>query len=198
MKQKHLPKPPIDPDLDLRDFRWMPLDILALQNSECWLIGSPEQIKAALALWMAAWHQVPAGSLPDNDTALRRIAGVPNWESVRAFSLRGFEKCSDGRLYHQILVSKAIEAFSNRERRRDAANTRWGKRKRPHAMHMHRTSNGHAKHDALHMHCDAQTRPDLRREERESPDREEVRGKPAKSANRRSSHDAAKARSHDR
>jgi hypothetical protein len=74
------PAPPIPCDVDLRDFRFMPLDVVQLQNSEIWAIADGWTAKALANLWTRAWHQVPAGSLPDDDSLHRTWAGVPDWE----------------------------------------------------------------------------------------------------------------------
>jgi uncharacterized protein YdaU (DUF1376 family) len=149
------PAPPIPCDVDLRDFRFMPLDVVQLQNSETWAIADGWTAKALINLWTRAWHQVPAGSLPDDDSLLRTWAGVPDWESVRNVALRGFVKCSDGRLYHRVICEKALAAWNERKRFRRAAKARWRHKKTNDATHMQRTSNAHATHGqqqhATHM-----------------------------------------------
>jgi uncharacterized protein YdaU (DUF1376 family) len=149
------PAPPIPCDVDLRDFRFMPLDIVQLQNSETWALADGWGAKALINLWTRAWHQVPAGSLPDVDSLHRTWAGVPDWESVRDIALRGFIKCSDGRLYHRVICEKAKAAWNERKRFRRAAKARWAHKKTKDATHMQRTSNAHATHGqqqhATHM-----------------------------------------------
>jgi hypothetical protein len=140
------PAPPIPCDVDLRDFRFMPLDVVQLQNSETWAMADGSTAKALINLWTRAWHQVPAGSLPEDDSLLRTWAGVPDWESVRRTALRGFIKCSDGRLYHRVICEKALAAWNERKRFRRAAKARWKHRKTKDAMHMQRISNAHATH----------------------------------------------------
>ena len=61
------PAPPIPCEVDLRDFHFMPLDVVRLQNSETWAIADGWGAKALVNLWTRSWHQVPAGSLPDDD-----------------------------------------------------------------------------------------------------------------------------------
>jgi hypothetical protein len=138
------PAPPISADVDLRDFRFMPLDVIQLQNSETWAIADGWTAKALVNLWTRAWHQVPAGSLPDDDNLHRTWAGVPDWESVRGTALRGFIKCSDGRLYHRVISEKALAAWNERKRFRRAAKARWRHKKTKDATHLQRTSNAHA------------------------------------------------------
>jgi hypothetical protein len=45
------PPPLIPSDVDLRDFRFMPLDVVQLQNSETWAIADGWAAKALLNLW---------------------------------------------------------------------------------------------------------------------------------------------------
>jgi hypothetical protein len=140
------PPPLIPSDVDLRDFRFMPLDVVQLQNSETWAMANGWAAKALVNLWTKSWHQVPAGSLPDNDDLHRTWANVPCWESVRDVALRGFIKCIDGRLYHRVICQKALDAWNERKRFRRAAKARWKKKKTMEAMDMRRTSTANATH----------------------------------------------------
>jgi hypothetical protein len=95
----------------------------------------PEQFLPAVLLWAAAWHQVPAGSLPDDDIELTHLAGfgrlVQEWRKVRDGALYGFVKASDGRLYHPVICEKAMECWAKKRtqstRGRNGALARWGK-----------------------------------------------------------------------
>lgn len=98
----------------------MELDVRRLRDSEFAAGASGEAFRAGVLLWCAAWHQVPAASLPDNDTELANLAGygrvVKEWKKVRTDALNGFVKCSDGRLYHSVIAEKAVAAFAAKER----------------------------------------------------------------------------------
>lgn len=114
---------PLTPaDLDLRDFDWMPLDVARLRDSDLSVLASGDAFRAAVLLWCAAWHQVPAASLPLEDKLLAHLAGygrdLDGWASVRADALRGFVECSDGRLYHPVVAQKAMEADEQRNKKR--------------------------------------------------------------------------------
>jgi hypothetical protein len=106
------------PDLDLRDFPYMPLDVLRLRDSETAILCTGDEFRAAVLLWCAAWHQVPAASLPNDDRLLASLAGCGRdrklWTTIREGALRGFVECDDGRLYHPVIAEKAIEAESKR------------------------------------------------------------------------------------
>lgn len=98
----------------------MELDVRRLRDSEFAAGVTGEAFRAGVLLWCAAWHQVPAASLPDNDTELANLAGygrvVKEWRKVRDQALAGFVKCSDGRLYHAVIAEKAVSAYAAKER----------------------------------------------------------------------------------
>mgnify|MGYP000199121159 CR=1 FL=1 len=131
-----LPAPLTPADCDLRDFAFMPLEVRRLLTSETWVLGTAEEKVAALCLWCEAWHQVPAASLPENERMLAHLSGAGGgWRKVREHALRGWIKCSDGRLYHPVVAEKALESWAKkeaqRERSRRANAARWGARNPP-------------------------------------------------------------------
>ena len=117
-----LPEPLTPPECDLRDFQFMPLDAMRLRDSGLTIHATGEEFRAAVLLWCAAWHQVPAGSLPDDDATLAYLVGLGRalgeWQKIRDVALRGFIKCSDGRLYHGVVAEKAREAWERKEAQR--------------------------------------------------------------------------------
>ena len=114
-----LPNPLTPADCDLTGYRWMPLDVIRVIDSDTFGISTGDEFKTAFRLWAKCWQQVPAASLPDDDRVLAHLAGLsenlPKWKKVRDVALRGFVKCSDGRLYHPVIAEKAIEAMGKRE-----------------------------------------------------------------------------------
>lgn len=114
-----LPLPPLSADVDLRDFAFMPLDVVRLRDSDIAALTTGDEFRAAVMLWCAAWHQIPAASIPDDDIVLARLAGygrvVKEWQKVREGALRGWVKCSDGRLYHPVITEKAVEAWDSKQ-----------------------------------------------------------------------------------
>jgi hypothetical protein len=131
-----LPAPPVPADCDLRGMPAFMLDAQRLLGSELFLLSSGDAFKAAVSLWCRAWHQVPAASLPDDDASLAAYAGMrgPAWQKAKPMALRGFVRCSDGRLYHPVLAEDAMRAWGKRGAFRDratkAAQARWEKRGR--------------------------------------------------------------------
>lgn len=105
---------------DLSDFQYMELDVRRLRDSKFSASATADSFRAAILLWCAAWHQVPAASLPDDDIELANLAGygrvVKEWKKVRSGALHGFVKCSDGRLYHPVIAEKALSAWAAKER----------------------------------------------------------------------------------
>lgn len=118
-----LPAPLLPASVDLRGLDYMPLFGNHLFGSEFNAAASDGEWRAALTLWWAAWNQVPAGSLPDDDAALCRLADlgrdVKTWKKLRARAIHGFVKCSDGRLYHEFLCQQAEIAWDKRCKERD-------------------------------------------------------------------------------
>ncbi len=116
-KNTELPAPMIAPEIDLQDFAFMPLDVLRLRDSE--LAGAPnaEVFRCSVLSWCVSWHQIPAASLPDDDTQLARLLGfgrdTKGWKKIReAGGLHGWVRCVDGRLYHPVVAEKAVEAWN--------------------------------------------------------------------------------------
>lgn len=111
----NLPAPLTPADCDLRDFAFMPLDVVRLRDSDLAVTADADEFRCAVLLWCASWHQVPAASLPDDDKALAQYAGygrvVKEWLKVREGALRGWIKCSDGRLYHEVVAEKANNSW---------------------------------------------------------------------------------------
>lgn len=106
------PAPLLPSNVDLRDFEFIPMDVRRVLNSDTWLTGTGDQRAATMALWLESWHQLPAASLPSSDQGLAQLshAGAA-WKRVRAHALRGWVRCSDGRLYHPVVACKALEAW---------------------------------------------------------------------------------------
>lgn len=111
-------KPLTPPDCDLRDFSFMPLDVVRLRDSDMALTQTPEACWAAVLLWCASWHQIPSASLPDDDRILSNLAGygrvVREWKKVKAGAMHGWIKCDDGRLYHRVVAEKANDAWDGK------------------------------------------------------------------------------------
>src|SRR6185436_12800857 len=117
------PDPFVPPDIDLTSLPGFILDVEHLLASELVATGTPAECWAALMLWCRAWKQVPAGSLPNDDRVLASFSGAGRrWPKIRNVALRGFELCSDGRLYHRFLCSEVLRARKSQltfENRRD-------------------------------------------------------------------------------
>jgi len=110
---------PLTPrNCDLSDFKFMPLFVDRLRDSELASNETPEACWAAVLLWAASWHQVPAASIPNDDKWMAKAAGygrvVKEWMRVKDGALRGFVECSDGRLYHPVVAERAREAWRSK------------------------------------------------------------------------------------
>lgn len=98
---------------DVRCLPYMPLHIERLRKSRSWLRCKrrPELGYYLMNLWMRAWHELPAGSVPDDDDILADAAGCDplEWEKIKADVLSGWELIGD-RFYHPVVVELAAEA----------------------------------------------------------------------------------------
>lgn len=103
-----------DAPIDLRPLPYMPLHIQRLQKSKAWLRCKrrPEMAFYLMNLWMRAWHEVPAGSIEDDDDVLADAAMCPpdEWDAIKAEVLRGWDCGDDGRWHHPVVAELATEA----------------------------------------------------------------------------------------
>ena len=127
MNEQQLPDPLNTPDCDIRGYNYMSFygDIYYSSGAYKLALKNPRAGIAAQKLWWEAFcKQVPAGSLPNDDEDLARLADfgtdLRSWNKVKATALHGFILCSDGRLYHPFVI----------ERAKVAEKTRLGNRKR--------------------------------------------------------------------
>jgi hypothetical protein len=114
--------PLVSAEVDLRDFAFLPLDVLRLRDSDLACVEDAEVFRCAVLSWCVSWHQVPAASLPDEDALLARLLGfgrdVKGWKRVRAAGgMRGWQLCDDGRLYHPVVAELAQRARTEAARR---------------------------------------------------------------------------------
>ncbi|WP_257556446.1 YdaU family protein [Sphingobium sp. CFD-2] len=117
-----LPQPLTPAECDLQDFPFMPLHVARLRDSDLAAEESAEALGYALLLWCASWHQLPAGSLPDNEAVLTRLVNlgkdVRTFRKVRAAAMRGFVLCSDGRWYHPVVAEQVVAAWESKQKQR--------------------------------------------------------------------------------
>lgn len=111
--------PLVAANVDLRDFQYMPLDVVRFRDSGFSALIDGEAFRAGVLLWCAAWHQVPAGSLPNDDRILANLAGygrnVTEWQKVKEQSLYGWIVCTDDRLYHPVVCEKVNESWQSKQ-----------------------------------------------------------------------------------
>jgi len=128
-----LPDPLVPAEVDLRDFGFMPLEVVRLRDSDLAALSTGDEFKAAVLLWAACWHQQPPASLPNDDRLLAKYSQAKNWKKVREGALRGFVLCSDRRLYHPVIAERALNAWTEklaqRARTKAATEAREAKRR---------------------------------------------------------------------
>lgn len=131
------PAPMTPPKCDCTDLDSFMLNVERLMASELVALASHEAIAAALFLWCRAWKQMPAASLPDDDKVNAAFARLPlpRFRKLKADIMRGFVKCSDGRLYNKTLAAEALRAYERKgafQRKRETDNERLKKWREKH------------------------------------------------------------------
>ena len=118
-----LPAPLVPPEVDLRDFAFTPLYRARLFGSAFHARATDAEWRAGLTLWLKSQDQHPSGSLPDDDIDLCRLAelgrDLRTWRKIKAGALRGWVKCSDGRLYHTVIAEIVTAQWKSKQAQRD-------------------------------------------------------------------------------
>lgn len=114
---ERLPRPLTPEDCDCTDLDGFMLNVERLLGSELVALSSHEVIGAAVLVWSRAWKQRPAASIPDDDKVIAAFARmkIGRYRKLKEEILRGFVKCSDGRLYHKVLAVEAVNAFGRKQ-----------------------------------------------------------------------------------
>jgi len=113
-----LPPPPVPSDADLTNFAYTPLYRARLFGSAFHAKASDAEWRGGLTLWLKSQDQRPAGSLPDDDTELCRLAELGRnlraWRKIKSGALHGWYRCSDGRLYHKTVAETVREQWDGK------------------------------------------------------------------------------------
>lgn len=113
-----LPAPPVPADVDLRGYPFTPIFRSRLFGSSFHARATDSEWRAGVTLWLKSWDQMPAGSLPDDDVDLCRLAELgrdaKTWKKLRDGAMRGWFKCADGRLYHTVVAQGVNEAWKSK------------------------------------------------------------------------------------
>jgi hypothetical protein len=117
-----LPDPLVPADADLRNFPFTPIFRSRLFGSSFHARVNDSEWRAGVTLWLKSWDQVPAGSLPNDDIDLCRLAELGRdmkaWKRIRENALRGWFLCKDGRLYHAVVAEGINEALEGKDAQR--------------------------------------------------------------------------------
>lgn len=101
------------------------LDTTRIRQSDTWTLARPEVRPWLLMLWMVAWEECPCGSLPTDESLIAAKLGIDAalFAAHRSVLIRGWKRCSDGRLYHDVLSEYVIEMIETREGNRKRQTT---------------------------------------------------------------------------
>jgi hypothetical protein len=115
-----LPDPLVPAEVDLRGYEFMPYYGDRLRESDLNSRATDAEYRAAHNLWWSSWKQVPAGSLPNDDVTLCKLADLgrdqKTWLEVKERALHGFRLCNDNRWYHQLISMLALSVFDARSK----------------------------------------------------------------------------------
>lgn len=118
-----LPAPLTPAGCNLQDFPHTPILRSRLFGSSFHARSTDSEWRAGVTLWLKAWEQIPAGSLPDDDIELCRLAelarDLKTWKKLKAGAMRGWVLCSDGRLYHPVVAEVVTNALNAKAAQRD-------------------------------------------------------------------------------
>lgn len=131
-----LPPPPVSADFDLRRFPNLLLNVQDLRDSDFAALASPAEFRAGILLMCAAWHQVPAGSLPTDDRLLAALVrlDLKTWIKVKSGALNGFTEHADGRLYQPVLTAMVIKSWASMQTQKQRTSAATAARKERHVQ----------------------------------------------------------------
>ena len=111
-----LPVVPVAQNTELRNYPFLKLYVQRFRDSDLAHSGNLAAVGAATLLWCVAWHQVPAGSLPDDDQFLASCVYLSpaEWRKIKKVVMRKWYKCDDGRLYHPVLAEIVAEVWQEK------------------------------------------------------------------------------------
>ena len=106
--------PPLVPaDVVIPRLPWVPIYADRLWSSDFFAVATDAEFRAAFCLWLKSWTQRPAGSLPNDDRLLCRLAelngNLAKWGKVKRIALRHWILCDDDRLYHPVVAELVLD-----------------------------------------------------------------------------------------
>lgn len=118
-----LPDPLVPSYVDLRDFPFTPVYRAALFSSTFHAKATDAEWRAGVTLWLKSWDQVPAGTLPNDDVVLCRLAelgaDLRAWRKIKERALHGWFQCADGRLHHKVVAEGVMDAWNRKVAQRE-------------------------------------------------------------------------------
>lgn len=108
-------EPLVPPEVDLRDYPSTPIIRGRLFGSTFHSRANDGEWRAGVTLWCKSWDQVPAGTLPQDDVDLCRLAELGRdaraWKKLRTMALHGWALATDGLMYHRIVAEVVLVAW---------------------------------------------------------------------------------------
>src|SRR5215475_6695062 len=142
-----LPEPLVPVDTDVRGFPCMLLGCQQVLDSDFNAIANDAEFRAGVTLWLKAWHQVPAGSLPNDERVLAyngRASPSMHFTGSCCAAITGFTTRSSAKKH-----SKCWLIASSAQRRQKMPLLNAGKIREKRIMLGQCLSNT----EAVHKHC---------------------------------------------
>lgn len=119
--------PPYPTDTRAKGWRFE-LDHERIRQSDTWALAPAEYRPWLLMLWMVAWEQTPCGSMPDDDELIAARLGMSpeSFANGKRTLMRGWQKGSDGRLYHKVITERVLEMLEYRRKDLDRKRKKGG------------------------------------------------------------------------
>jgi hypothetical protein len=123
-------EPPYPKNTRVRGWKFV-LDHERINQSDTWALAPPDMRPWLLMLWHTAWQQVPAGSFSDDDRVIAAKIGMDYrlFVAHKDILMRGWERYSDGRLYHPVLVEQVLNYAEHNRKERERI-SEWREKKK--------------------------------------------------------------------
>ncbi len=111
--------PPAPYPADTRAKGWrFEIDYERIEQSDTWVLATPDMRPWLLMLWMTAWRQTPCGSMPAQDELIAARIGMDlrQFRGHRDILMRGWWLAADGRMYHHTITEQVLGLLEMRDR----------------------------------------------------------------------------------
>ena len=158
------------------------LDMEAVKASDTWLRARSGEVRGALLmLWAESWMQTPCGSLPDDDELVALLIDMSpkTFARHRAILMRGWQRATDGRLYHDTIASRVQSMLAKRAKDTERAARNRGPKREAQAIPPEQPPEYDASHASVTRDSDPNSTPSTKHQNQApEPEPEPSKSKP--------------------